>query len=69
MVRFGLLLHHVVNPVVMALLFFGAVLPMALLLRVLGKDLLRLKREPQGGHVLDRARAAGASPRSMNKQF
>src|ERR1700693_4359254 len=43
----GLLLHHVVNPVIMAVMFFGAILPMALLLRALGKDLLRLKRDPQ----------------------
>src|ERR1700694_1484406 len=44
--KFGLLLHGVVNPVVMALLFYGSVLPTGLVMRILGKDLLRLKREP-----------------------
>ncbi len=44
--RFGRLLHRVMNPVILALLFFGAVLPMALLLRLMGKDLLRLKPDP-----------------------
>ena len=44
--KFGLLLHRVVNPVIMALLFFGTVLPTGLVMRALGKDLLRLKRQP-----------------------
>jgi hypothetical protein len=41
-----LLLHRVVNPIVMALLFYGTVLPTGLLMRMLGKDLLQLKRQP-----------------------
>ena len=44
--KFGLLLHRVVNPVIMALLFYGTVLPTGLIARAMGKDLLRLKREP-----------------------
>src|ERR1700730_8516750 len=36
--RLGLVLHHVVNPIVMALLFYGAVVPMGLLLKARGKD-------------------------------
>src|SRR4029078_2728147 len=44
--RFGLLLHKVVNPIVMGLIFYGAVLPTGLVMRALGHDLLRLKREP-----------------------
>jgi hypothetical protein len=36
--KFGLLLHTVVNPIVMALVFFGTVLPTGLLMRALGKD-------------------------------
>lgn len=35
--RFGLLLHKVVNPVVMGLIFFGAVLPIGLLMRLCGQ--------------------------------
>jgi hypothetical protein len=37
--KFGLLLHRIVNPVVMALLFYGTVLPTGLVMRMLGKDL------------------------------
>jgi hypothetical protein len=45
--RFGLLLHSVVNPIVMSLLFYPAAWPTGLVMRALGKDLLRLKREPE----------------------
>ena len=40
--KFGLLLHHAVNPFVMAILFYVVILPTGLTLRALGKDLLRL---------------------------
>jgi len=41
--KFGLLLHRIVNPIIMAILFFGTILPIGLLMRVLGKDPLRLR--------------------------
>jgi hypothetical protein len=44
--KFGLILHKVINPVVMVLVFFGTVLPTGLIMRALGKDPLRLKRQP-----------------------
>src|SRR5262245_66567401 len=40
--RFGLLLHHIINPILMALIYFGAVVPMGLVLKMAGKDVLRL---------------------------
>jgi hypothetical protein len=43
--KLGLLMYRVVNPVVMAILFFGAVLPIGLAMRMFGKDFLRLRRE------------------------
>jgi hypothetical protein len=65
----GMLLHHVVNPVVMAVMFYGAILPMALLLRVLGKDLLRLKREPEAASYWIPREPPAPAPGSMSKQF
>jgi len=41
--KFGLLLHHVINPIVMGMLYFTVIIPTGLLVRALGKDLLRLK--------------------------
>lgn len=45
--RLGLLLGRVVAPIVMAVVYFGTVTPTGLILRLLGKDLLRLRRDPE----------------------
>src|SRR5690348_14866331 len=45
--RLGLMLHHIVSPVALALVFYMAIMPTGLMMRLLGKDFLRLKREPQ----------------------
>ena len=36
--RFGLLLHKVVNPIVMGVLFFFTITPIAVIFRIIGKD-------------------------------
>jgi hypothetical protein len=41
--RLGLLLFKIVNPIVMAAVFYATVTPIGLLMRFLGKDPLRLK--------------------------
>ena len=40
--KFGLLLHMIVSPVIMGLMFFVAVTPTGLIMRALGKDPMRL---------------------------
>lgn len=45
--KFGLLLHRVVNPLIMGLLFFLVFTPMGVGMRLFGGDLLRLKRRPE----------------------
>lgn len=67
--KIGLLLHHIVNPVVMAALYFGAVVPMGLLLRALGKDLLNLKFDKSAASYWVRRDPAGPPPGGMTKQF
>ena len=67
--KFGLLLHRVVNPIVMALVFFGAVLPTGLIMRALGKDPLRLKREPDANSYWIERHPPGPAPKSMKDQF
>lgn len=67
--RLGILLHHVVNPVIMAIMFYGAILPMAALLRALGKDLLRLKHDPKADSYWIEREPPGPAPGSMSKQF
>jgi hypothetical protein len=45
--KFGLALHHIVNPVLMGLIYFGAVVPMGLIMQLKGRDALRMKNAPQ----------------------
>jgi Saxitoxin biosynthesis operon protein SxtJ len=67
--KFGLLLHRVVNPVVMALLFYGTVLPTGLVMRMTGKDPLRLKRQPDADSYWIVRQPPGPSPETMSDQF
>ena len=67
--KFGLLLHKVVNPIMMAFVFFGAVLPTGLVMRALGKDPLRLKRQPDANSYWIERRPPGPAPKSMKDQF
>jgi hypothetical protein len=67
--KFGLLLHKVVNPIVMGLLFYGTVLPTGLVMRAMGKDLLRLKRQPDADSYWIIRRPPGPAPATMKDQF
>ena len=67
--KFGLLLHSVVNPIVMALLFYGTVLPTGVVMRALGKDLLRLKRQPGAESYWIVRSPPGPAPETMKDQF
>ena len=42
-IKFGLLLGKIVSPIVMGIIFFGVVTPIAILMKILRKDLLNLK--------------------------
>jgi hypothetical protein len=56
----GAVLHRLVSPVVLAILFYGIVTPIGVLMRLRGKDPLRLKPSPGGSsYWLSRDAAAG----------
>ena len=67
--RLGLALHHVVNPIIMALIYYGAVVPMGLAVKLAGKDLLRLRRDPAATTYWIAREPPGPPPASMAKQF
>jgi hypothetical protein len=67
--KFGLLLHHVINPLVMGLLFFGVITPMALALRLMGKDLLRLRFDVRAKSYWIPRDPPGPAPDTMRHQF
>jgi hypothetical protein len=43
--RFGLVLHRIVSPLMMAVIFYGVITPVGLVFRLTGKDPLRLRRD------------------------
>jgi Flp pilus assembly pilin Flp len=67
--KFGLLLHKVVNPVIMGLLFFGVFTPMGVVMRAIGVDLLRLKRKPATETYWISRRDESIQDSSMKNQF
>jgi hypothetical protein len=67
--RLGLLLHRVVNPIVLGLMFLIAIVPIGVLMRLLGKDLLRLKFSRDARSYWIVRDPKGPDPRSLNRQF
>ena len=67
--RFGLLLHRIVSPVVLAIMFYLVVTPMGLLKRVLSKDNLQLRRDPGAQSYWIVREPPGPRPDSMPRQF
>jgi hypothetical protein len=67
--KLGLSLSRIVNPVVMSILFFGAVAPLGWYLRRKGKDLLRLKMNSQAGTYWIEHEPPSPATDSMKKQF
>ncbi|MBF0353800.1 MAG: hypothetical protein HQL43_00995 [Alphaproteobacteria bacterium] len=66
---FGLLLHKIVSPLIMGLLFFLTVAPTGLIMRALGKDMLRLKRDPEAASYWILRDPPGPEAGSMTRQF
>ena len=67
--RLGLLLHAIVNPVVMGLIFYATVTPMGLVMRLLGKDPLRLRVDPSATSYWIPRSPPGPAPDTMRRQF
>jgi hypothetical protein len=67
--KLGLVLNRIAGPVVMAILFFGAVVPLGWYLRRKGEDLLRLKMNSQAGTYWIEREPPSRAPDSMKKQF
>lgn len=65
----GMALHKVVNPLVIGFLFYLTVTPMALFMRLAGKDPLRLKFDRQAKSYWIERQPAGPAPESMRHQF
>lgn len=68
--KFGLAIGRVMNPIVMGILFFAVVTPMGLLMRALGKDLLRLKLDREApSYWIRRETPSDPDDHSMKNQY
>jgi len=67
--KFGLLLHRIVSPIVLAFLFYSTVLPVGLLMRLLNKDPLGLRIDRSAATYWIPRRPAGPAPETMMRQF
>ena len=66
---FGLALHKIVNPLVMGLLFFFTVTPIALIMRIVGKDPLHRAFDKDATTYWIERNPPGPAPDSMRQQF
>lgn len=66
---FGLMLHKLVNPIVLGVLFFFTVTPIALVLRVLGKDPLNRRFDSAANSYWIERDSSDLTPESMRQQF
>lgn len=66
---FGRLLHRVVSPLVMGLVFFLCVTPIALLMRALGKDVLSLRRDTGASSYWTARDPSPPQAEAMRRQF
>ena len=54
-IRFGLLLGMIVSPIVLGVLFFGLFTPLAVLMRLSGRDEMRLRFSRKASHWITRS--------------
>ena len=52
--KFGILLGNFVSPIIMGLVFFVIVTPTSIIMKLLGKNLLNLKREKKSTYWIER---------------
>ena len=62
--KFGMLLGKFVSPIIMALVFFFVVTPTGLIMKILKKDLRRLKKKDKKSYWIERK-----SKSEMKNQF
>jgi hypothetical protein len=67
--KLGLLLNSIVSPIVMGLLFYLVITPFALFIRLTGKDLLHLRRDPEAASYWIQREPPGPAPETIKNQF
>ena len=63
--KFGIFLGQIISPIVMGIIFFLVVTPIAFIMRVLGKDVLKLKKNTDNSYWIKKTDLK----RKMKNQF
>ena len=63
--KFGLLLGRIISPIVMGIVYFLIVTPTGFIMRVIGKDVLNLKKNTKNSYWLEK----NNKNNNMKKQF
>ena len=63
--KFGIFLGNIISPIVMGIIYFAVVTPIALLLRVINKDVLSLKKTKNSSYWKNKEKYIS----SMRNQF
>ena len=54
--NFGVFLGNFVSPIIMAIVFFSIVTPTSIIMKILGKNLLNLKRKNKNSYWIERSK-------------
>ena len=66
-IRFGILLGNIINPIILGIIFFGIFTPYSIIMKIMGRDELRLKRINNISYWIIRSKS---SPQTdFKKQF
>ncbi len=63
--KFGILIGNFISPIIMGIIFFAVVTPTSLIMKLLGKDLLGLKKNDNKSYWIERS----AIKSKMKNQF
>ena len=63
--KFGMILGNIVSPIIMGLVFFCVVTPIAIIMRLLGKDILNIKKNKKKTYWIEKSRLKS----TMKNQF
>jgi hypothetical protein len=67
--KLGLLLFTVISPIVLGVVFFACIAPIGWLMRLVGKDPLRLRFEPDAETYWIARQPPGPRPETLKNQF
>jgi len=67
--KFGLILHRCVNPIILGLMFYGVIFPIAMVMRIFGKRPLNLKFDSDAPSYWIIRNPPGPPSDSMKNQF